>query len=106
MMQINGSLSACVWVSETLSKVGHVSSVLNSGPVVGHAHFLAVCPAVLRQRECFLASSAIFFADRLVTAPLGDWPLVLLSPHMDLDKLALVVSFCVQIINALGGCEK
>ena len=87
------------------SKVKSRPCILCRGPVVGHAHLLAVCPAVLQQRESFVASSSVFFADRLATAPPGDWPSVLLSPHMDLDRLALVVSFCAQIMDALGACE-
>jgi len=93
------SFRLCLGVGSSVKKR---PCILCNGPIVGNAHFLAECPAVLQQRQFFLASVEPLFADRLAAAPPGDWPSVLLSPHIELNRLALVVSFCAQIMDALG----
>ena len=75
------------------------------GNMAGHAHILAVCPSLTRMRGVFLAEIDPIFASQLAAAPSGDWPSVLLSPHLDIDRLKIVVSFCAAIIEVLKTCE-
>ena len=60
------------------------------------------CPALAIQRALFLANVDTDFASRLALAPHGDWPTVFLSPHLDLERLRSVVSFCGQIVDLLS----
>ena len=75
--------------------------VLCSGLEAGHAHTLAACSVLCQDRAMFLANVDAGFAARMASAPPGDWPSVLLSPHLELDRLKVVVSFCARIMEAL-----
>jgi len=67
----------------------------------GHAHVLAVCPAVMGPRCIFLSSVDSVFASRLEEAPPGDWPTAILNPHLDIQRLIRAVRYTADIMDAL-----
>ena len=66
----------------------------------GHSHILVECPVLSAERSKFLAGVDQVFARRPSAAPRGDWASALLTPHLDVDKLNIVVSFCAGVLDA------
>ena len=52
-------------------------------------------------RQVFLANVDVTFAAVLRAAPPGDWPSVVLSPHMDMHRLAGAVKYGAAIMDVL-----
>jgi hypothetical protein len=82
--------------------------ILRGGMDAGHAHILATwhCQAVSLERASFLAGVDSSLADSLSSAPPADWPIVLLNPHLELQRLREVVYYVAQIMDALGRRSK
>ena len=85
----------------SISINGGKGCVLCGGVSPGITHILASCPHLQAQREVFLASLAPTVALILRSAPPGDWPSVLLSPHLDLDHLKVSTEYCSRIMVEL-----
>ena len=91
------------------SKVLVGPCVLCGSRAYGHAHILASCNFCTILRTAFLAKLDDDLAERLRSAPEGDWPSVLYNPHMELSRLKVIVKFCdwvmLEILKyLLGSC--
>jgi len=84
------------------SEIRKSPCILCGSGQAGHAHILATCPVTHEARLLFLSIVDSGFAARLGTAPQGDWPSALLSPHLDLYRLKAAVTYCAQIMSVLA----
>ena len=75
------------------------------GVDAGHAHVLATCQALSLERAIFVAGINSSLAESLVASPPADWPIVLLTPHLDLKRLREAVYYVAQIMDALSRLE-
>ena len=89
----------------TVSTEGRKVCALCNHSETGRAHILALCPAVASDRHTFLAKLDERFAATLQSAPAGDWPSIVLSPHLDLNKLKGAVVYCSAIMDKLKLCK-
>ena len=70
-------------------------------PTTGMAHLLASCHALSSHRETFLDHIGFFYSAKLQGSPAGDWPTLVLSPHLDLAVLRHAVVFGAAVVGLL-----
>ena len=68
----------------------------------GLAHLLAECACLKHAREHFLNSVGDHWRSELVASLLAEWPIVLLSPHLPVERLRHAVLFCGQVSKVLS----
>ena len=63
------------------------------------SHILAECEITDPARNDFISSTDQQWRSQLHNSPPGDWPVAVLSPHLQLGRLRLAVSYCEAIEN-------
>ena len=67
----------------------------------GLAHILAVCPGTQLSGSALLSAADVCWSSALRGAPAGDWPSVILSPQLEIDRLVLAVTYGAAVTHLL-----